>query len=135
MANFGWNGALSIELLAFFAVESLANEPLVKRIEPRDGFIRRAAIRNRVVFPAPLCPKSATNSPGSMSSEMARNAARVPNRFSTFWKEIPKPKGEESGGDAALFVFADNAASPSLGPGRVWFVPGARVRGGILLRR
>src|ERR1700723_3589374 len=96
MANFGWNGALSIELLAFFAVESLANEPLVKRIEPRDGFIRRAAIRNRVAVPAPLCPKSATNSPGSMSSEIFRNAALFRNRFSLFWKEIPKSKGEES---------------------------------------
>ena len=135
MANFGWNGALSIGLLAFFAVESLANEPLVKRIDPREGFINSAAIRSRVVFPAPLCPKSATNSPGRISSEMARNAARDPNRFSTFWNEIPKPEDEGLEGDTALIGFADNAASPSLGPGRVWFVPGARVRGGILLRR
>src|ERR1700735_2383819 len=130
MANFGLKVALSIE---FFALPTI--EPLVKRIVPREGFIRSAAIRSRVVFPAPLCPRSATNSPGRMSSEMARNAAREPKRFSIFWSEIPKPGDEELGTDAGLFVFADNAASPSLGPGRVWFVQGACVRGRIRLRR
>ena len=91
-------------------------------------------MRNSVVFPAPLCPKSATNSPDRMSREMPRSAASEPNRFSMFWKEIPKPTGDALDELAAMVVFAANAISPSLGPDRVWFVPGALARGRNLLQ-
>src|SRR5271163_328283 len=75
----------------------------LKETEPRDGFISSAAIRSRVVFPAPLWPSSATNSPDCISRETPRKAAREPNRFSIFWKEIPKPVGPFADGDAAVF--------------------------------
>src|SRR5271156_2771016 len=63
--------------------------PFVNWTEPRVGFISRAAMRSRVVFPAPLGPSSATNSPARISRETPRSAAREPKRFSTFWNETP----------------------------------------------
>src|SRR5271156_2397407 len=62
---------------------------VLKKTEPRVGFISRAAMRSRVVFPAPLGPSSATNSPARISRETPRSAAREPKRFSTFWNETP----------------------------------------------
>lgn len=54
-----------------------------------------AAMRRRVVFPAPLCPSRATNWPGMISSEMPRSATSEPNLFSTLSKRTPQdPKGE-----------------------------------------
>jgi hypothetical protein len=44
-----------------------------------------------------------------MSKEMPRSAASDPNRFSIFWKEIPKPIGGALDKDATLLVFAANA--------------------------
>ena len=69
-------------------------------------------MRRRVVFPAPLCPRSATNSPGWTSSEMPRSAASEPNRFSIFWKEMPELRDGAVEESAALFAFAANAVSP-----------------------
>src|ERR1700678_1006323 len=112
-----------------------AVEDEVKRIDPREGFIKSAAMRSSVVFPAPLGPSSATNSPDCMSREMPRSAANDPNRFSIFWNEMPKGDVEAFEENAALGVFSANAVSPSLGPGRVWFVRSARARGGSLLQR
>src|ERR1700691_6436506 len=69
---------------------SLATARLsVKSTAPRVGFVSRAAMRSRVVFPAPLGPRSATNSPGRISSETPRNAASEPKRFSTSWNDTP----------------------------------------------
>src|SRR5580704_15021209 len=46
-------------------------------------------MRSSVVFPAPFGPRSATNSPATISSETPRSAAREPKRFSTLWNETP----------------------------------------------
>src|ERR1700677_4755724 len=61
----------------------------VNSTAPRVGCISRAAMRSRVVFPAPFGPRSATNSPGRISSETPRNAASEPKRFSTSWNDTP----------------------------------------------
>src|ERR1700751_5505482 len=64
------------------------------------GFISRAAIRSNVVFPAPFAPRSATNSPVRISSEIFFKATSEPKRFSTFSKTIPIefPAGPRSEG-------------------------------------
>src|ERR1700683_2817229 len=70
---------------------------------PEEGFIRRAEMRRSVVFPAPLGPRSATNSPERNSSVTPRRAASGPKRFSTRSKERPMgiatdadtPEGED----------------------------------------
>src|SRR5580704_13664698 len=62
---------------------------VVNRTAPRVGFVSSAARRSRVVFPAPLGPRSATNSPGRISSETPRNAASEPKRFSTLSNDTP----------------------------------------------
>ena len=64
--------------------------PAVNRTLPRVGDASNAAIRSKVVFPAPFAPNSATNSPESIWSEMPRKATNDPNRLSTLSKEIPK---------------------------------------------
>lgn len=46
-------------------------------------------MRNSVVFPAPFGPRSATNSPGGISSVTSRRAAKAPKRFSTPWNKTP----------------------------------------------
>src|SRR6267378_2189949 len=66
-----------------------AEIPEVKWIWPLVGFISCAAMRNNVVFPAPLGPRSATNSPGRISSEMLRKATSEPKRFSTWSNDMP----------------------------------------------
>src|SRR5208282_4123000 len=62
----------------------------LKRTLPLVGVIRSAAMRRRVVLPAPFGPSSATNSPGRISSETARRATNGPKRFSTRSKEMPR---------------------------------------------
>ena len=57
------------------------------------GLISRAATRSSVVFPASLGPSKATNSPARTSSEIPRNAASEPKRFSTLWKDTPSATG------------------------------------------
>src|SRR5277367_5963568 len=66
---------------------------VLKRTAPRVGLISRAAMRRRVVFPAPFGPRSATNSPARISRETPRSAASEPKRFSTLWNETPMPAG------------------------------------------
>src|SRR5271155_3744395 len=68
-------------------------EPFVNWTEPRVGFMSRAAMRRRVVFPAPFGPRRATNSPALISRETPRSAASEPKRFSTLWNETPMPAG------------------------------------------
>src|SRR5216684_4163580 len=68
---------------------SVAEIPEVKWIWPLVGFISNAAIRKRVVFPAPLGPRRATNSPDWISSETPRKATSEPKRFSTRSNEMP----------------------------------------------
>src|SRR5271166_2297953 len=67
--------------------------PFVNCTKPRVGFFSRAAMRRRVVFPAPFGPRSATNSPAWISRETPRSAAREPKRFSTLWKATPIDAG------------------------------------------
>jgi hypothetical protein len=50
-------------------------------------------MRSSVVFPAPLGPRSATNSPARISMETPRNAASEPKRFSTLWNDTPMDAG------------------------------------------
>src|SRR5277367_2604087 len=74
---------------------------VLKRTAPRVGFISSAAMRSSVVFPAPFGPRSATNSPGRISSETPRNAASEPKRFSTLWKDTPRGAGADGDGVAS----------------------------------
>src|SRR5277367_1199015 len=74
---------------------------VLKRTAPRVGFISRAAMRSNVVFPAPFGPRSATNSPGWISSETPRNAASEPKRFSTLWNDTPRGAGADGDGVAS----------------------------------
>src|ERR1700675_870696 len=85
-------------------VESLPMPEKVTR--PFEGFMSRAAMRSSVVFPAPLGPRRATNSPGRISSETPRSATSEPKRFSTRSKEMPI-----SGGEAARAAKATRSAS------------------------
>ena len=64
--------------------------PDVNRTLPLVGVERRAAMRNSVVFPAPLGPSRATNSPGEISSETPRRARSEPKRFSIWSNETPR---------------------------------------------
>ena len=63
-------------------------------------------MRSSVVFPAPLGPSSATNSPGWISSETPRKATRNPNRFSTRSNRKPQHRmpgeGDVPGADKAI---------------------------------
>src|SRR5579863_4131195 len=61
----------------------------------------RAAMRRSVVFPAPLGPRSATNSPAPISSETPRNAASEPKRFSTLSNDTPIGAGAAGVGVAS----------------------------------
>src|SRR5580704_194021 len=61
----------------------------VRATLPLVGFINCAAIRSRVVFPAPFAPSSATNSPPRISSETFLSATSEPKRFSTLSNTIP----------------------------------------------
>src|SRR5579862_8482821 len=61
----------------------------VRATLPVVGFINCAAIRSRVVFPAPFAPSSATNSPPRISSETFLSATSEPKRFSTLSNAIP----------------------------------------------
>ena len=45
---------------------------------PREGGMRPATIRSRVVFPHPLSPRIETNSPSAISRLMLRRASREP---------------------------------------------------------
>src|SRR5579864_4906284 len=67
---------------------------------PLVGFINCAAIRSRVVFPAPFAPSNATNSPPLISSEIFLRATSEPKRFSTLSNAIPIefPAGPRSEG-------------------------------------
>src|SRR6202021_4067511 len=67
---------------------------------PVVGFINCAAIRSRVVFPAPFAPRRATNSPPRSSSEIFLKATSEPKRFSTLSNAIPIefPAGPRSEG-------------------------------------
>ena len=84
MADFG------LRTIACARTRSLTDAgPFVNVTEPRVGFISRAAMRSSVVFPAPLGPRSATNSPARISSETPRKAASDPKRLSTPWNDTP----------------------------------------------
>src|SRR5580704_3685402 len=61
----------------------------VRATLPVVGFINCAAIRSRVVFPAPFAPSNATNSPPRIASEIFLKATSEPKRFSTLSKAIP----------------------------------------------
>src|ERR1700735_637191 len=61
----------------------------VRATLPVVGFINCAAIRSRVVFPAPFAPSSATNSPSRIWSEIFLKATSEPKRFSTLSNAIP----------------------------------------------
>src|ERR1700685_1373305 len=84
--------------ISFFASTAVARSPdpspTLNCTLPRVGDASRAAVRNRGVFPAPLAPNNATNSPERIWSEMPRRATNDPKRFSTPSKEMPK--GETS---------------------------------------
>src|SRR5665213_2034014 len=58
---------------------------------PCDGLVNCATILRSVVLPDPLCPTSATHSPGSISSEIPRSARRIPYRFSMSLNCIRRP--------------------------------------------
>src|SRR3984893_15839284 len=113
------------------------SEAPVNRTLPLEGFIRSAAIRSSLLFPAPFGPSRTTNSPERMSSETLRKATSDPNRFSTLSKDIPKgswpegmlvppaDKGERlafhqlahdslhAGVFMGVFFFADRAGLPT----------------------
>lgn len=62
-------------------------------------------MRRSVVFPAPLGPTSATNSPARISRETLRSAASEPKRFSTLWNDTPI----DAGGDDVCVAGTGNA--------------------------
>ena len=70
----------------------------VRATLPLVGFINCAAMRSRVVFPAPFAPSSATNSPPQIASEIFLKATSEPKRFSTLSNAIPMefPAGPRS---------------------------------------
>ena len=72
----------------------------VRATLPVVGFINCAAIRSRVVFPAPFAPRRATNSPPRIFSEIFLKATSEPKRFSTLSNAIPIefPAGPHSEG-------------------------------------
>src|SRR5271154_693515 len=97
---------LGLDSLAFWCGGVRSGSAMVlNETEPRVGFISRAATRSSVVFPAPLGPSSATNSPARTSSEIPRKAASDPKRFSTFWNDTPR----EAGVDGAEVASTGNA--------------------------
>ena len=59
---------------------------------PLVGFISSAAIRSSVVFPAPLGPSSATNSPGT---NFERNAAQSDRAIQTAFRHCSKQYAAE----------------------------------------
>src|SRR5215470_14511848 len=69
---------------SFSSIPPNATLPLV-------GLVKSAAMRRRVVFPAPFGPSSATNSPGTIPSDTPRNANIEPKRFSTRSRDISRP--------------------------------------------
>ena len=92
-----------------------------------------AAMRSSVVFPAPLGPSSATNSPGTISSETPRRAISEPKRFSTSsngfrsWCRARR-KYETSRG----WLKSDARMSLSLSPDRAGPSACARVLAGVV---
>ena len=101
----------------FDSGSAVASLPVpVKESWPLVGFISSAAMRSRVVFPAPLWPSRATNSPGRISSETARRAISEPKRFSTLLKRMPHCRmdagagivaGRGQGGSLAFYQIAE----------------------------
>src|ERR1700677_4003792 len=85
--------------ISFFASTAVERSPdpwpTLNCTLPRVGDASRAAIRSKVVFPAPFTPNKATNSPERIWSEMPRRATNDPKRFSTPSKE--RIKGETRG--------------------------------------
>ena len=59
-----------------------------RAISPASGRSNPAIRRSNVVFPQPLGPSSATNSPRSAQRLASRTARTSPKRFETSWTQI-----------------------------------------------